>query len=291
MRVLILGVAGQDGSYLAEQLLEDGDEVWGLIHRRTRDEAPDAVRLVEGDLADEYSLEDAFHLVQPDEIYNLAAVTAPGGAWGVPQQPHLANVTGTGVVRVLEMMRRCVPEAHLVHASSSAIYDPHRYGLYGISKKFAHEAVRGYRTGYGMHVSNAVLFSHTSARQDGRFLAPTITRTLKRIMRGSNEKLRIANFSDRRDWGYAPDFMRALPLIARSQVARDYDVATGITHSTWDFVNHALKVSGLGDDVLETYTLPQAPRETVAHLGPIETLGWMPQTSFTRMIELMMEGS
>lgn len=286
MRVLILGVTGQDGSYLAEQLLEAGDEVWGLVHQKTS--VPDGVHLVRGDLTEEYSLEDAFHAVQPDEIYNLAAVTAPGGAWGVNQLPGLANVTGTGVVRVLEMMRRCVPEAHLVHASSSAVYDPHRYGLYGISKQFAHEAVRGYRQGYGLHVSNAVLFSHTSARQDDRFLAPTITRTLTRIKNGSDEHLKIANFSDRRDWGYAPDFMRALPLIARTQTARDYDVATGVTHSTWDFVKHALKVAGLDDCVVETYMLPQAPVETTPYMGFVETLGWAPQTSFERMIEIMM---
>lgn len=286
MRALILGITGQDGSYLAEQLLDAGDEVWGLVHQKTR--VPDGVHLVRGDLAEEYSLEDAFHTVQPDEIYNLAAVTAPGGAWGTRQQPNLANITGMGVVRVLEMMRRCVPEAHLVHASSSAIYDPHRYGLYGISKKFAHEAVRGYRAADGMHVSNAVLFSHTSCRQDGRFLAPTITRTLTRIKNGSDEKLKIANFSDRRDWGYAPDFMRALPLIARSQVPRDYDVATGTTHSTWDFVKYALKIAGLGDEVVTSYTWPKAPMETAPHMGPVETLGWAPQTSFQRMIEIMM---
>lgn len=286
MRVLILGITGQDGGYLAEQLLDAGDEVWGMVHKRTQ--VPDGVHLVSGDLADEYSLEDAFHKVQPDEIYNLAAVTAPGGAWHVPQQPSLANVTGMGVVRVLEMMRRCVPGAHLVHASSSAIYDPHRYGLYGISKYFAHEAVRGYRQGYGLHVSNAVLFSHTSARQDGRFLAPTITRTLGRIRNSFHEKLKIVDEKGRRDWGYAPDFMRALPLIARTYPARDYDVATGTSHSTYQFVDHALTVAGLSWDVVERLHGERDPVEVKAHTGPIEALGWAPATSFERMIETMM---
>lgn len=286
MRVLILGITGQDGGYLAEQLLDAGDEVWGMVHKRTQ--VPDGVHLVSGDLADEYSLEDAFHKVQPDEIYNLAAVTAPGGAWHVPQQPSLADVTGMGVVRVLEMMRRCVPGAHLVHASSSAIYDPHRYGLYGISKYFAHEAVRGYRQGFGLHVSNAVMFSHTSARQDGRFLAPTVTRTLGRIRNGFNETLKIVDEKGRRDWGYSPDFMRALPLIARTYPARDYDVATGTSHSTYQFVDHALGVAGLTWDVVEKLSGERDPVEVKAHIGPIEALGWAPATSFERMIEIMM---
>ena len=285
MRVLILGVTGQDGSYLAEQLVAAGDEVWGMTHRPIH---MPHINLVEGDLADLFSLERVFDEVQPDEIYNLAAATSPGGAWGVDQDLPLANITGIGVIRILEMMRLYAPQARLVHASSSAIYDPHRYGLYGISKQFSHHAVQGYRNGYGMHVSNATLFSHTSSRQDGRFLAPTITRTLGRIKNGSPEKLKVVDLNSRRDWGYAPDFMRAFPLIARAQEPGDYDVATGSTHSAFEFIYQALTVAGLGWDAVTQLHGKFAPVEAAANIGPLESLGWKQETSFDQMVEIMM---
>jgi len=139
MRALILGVLGQDGSYLAEQLAAEGHVVWGMSRRRAKTTVP----TVTGDLMDQDSLERAIAQVRPDVVFNLAAVTSPGGGWGAPQPPLLADVTGVGVLRLLDAMLKCAPDARLVHASSSAIYDHPRYGVYGAAKRFAHDAVVG----------------------------------------------------------------------------------------------------------------------------------------------------
>ena len=282
MKALILGSSGQDGSYLAGHLAEQGVEVFGMI-RRPRPPVP-GVRHVDGDLLDSDSLHRVLREVRPDEVYNLAAVTSPGGAWGTPQPPLLAEVTGTAVAHLLEAVRTVVPDARVVHASSSAIYDPHRYGLYGIAKLFAHHAVIGYRT--SLAVSNAVFYSHTSPRQDGRFLAPTVCRTLARFHE-TREKLTLTDLDGRRDWGYAPDLVRALPLIARAQPG-DYVVATGQTHSVRELVAAALDAAGLTWAEAAPVTAgPRTPAPLPADLTALTGLGWKPGTSFTDMIREM----
>ena len=283
MRALILGVSGQDGSYLAEQLLADGHEVTGLVRRRYEAAFP----LVLGDLLDQDSLEAALRKVKPDVVYNLAAVTAPGQGWGVPQPPLLAEVTGLGVVRLLEAMLRCTPNARLVQASSSAIYDLPRYGLYGIAKQFAHQAVQGYRR--QLHCSNAVLFSHTSPRQDPRFLAPRICATIARIAHGSRERLVLGDVDSCRDWGYAPDYMRALPLIAQRDTPGDWVIATGLTRSVRDLTEAALQVAGLAWDDVVTIDpdLPRVPHEVLDQDGRLATaahLGWKAETSLQEIV-------
>lgn len=278
MKALILGVTGQDGYYLAEQLLDNDVEVHGVIRRPTA--WPLGIRLHAGDLLDQDSLERALRQSKPDVVFNLAAVTAPGGAWGTPQPPLLAEVTGLGVVRLLDAMCKAAPDARLVHASSSAIHDPHRYGLYGIAKRFAHEAVIGYRD--RLHCSNAVLYSHTSPRQDPRFLAPTIVRKLK-----ADERLVLTDVLGKRDWGYAPDFMRALPLIAAQGWPGDYAVATGRTRTVREFTQAALDTLGLTWDSVEIVQGPVAPTERPADIGPLKALGWRPDTSLRDMVRLM----
>lgn len=285
MTALITGITGQDGYYLAAQLLDSGAEVAGLMRRPGT--FPLGARLMHGDLLDQDSLERALRQVQPDVVYNLAAVTSPGGAWGAPQPPLLAEVTGLGVVRLLDAMAKVCSDARLVHASSSAVFDPHRYGLYGIAKKFAHDAVVGYRN--RLHCSNAVLYSHTSPRQDSRFLAPTIAATVARIAAGSPERLVLTDVKGERDWGFAPDYMRALPLIARAEPG-DYTVATGRTRAVWEFVEAALDAVGLDwDAAVDVRQGPVAPAETPADIGPLEALGWKPVTSFRDMVRLMVE--
>ncbi len=261
MKALILGIAGQDGSYLAEQLTAAGHLVCGMTRRPST-----SPTLIQGDLLDQGSLENALLWSQPDVVFNLAAVTAPGGAWGTVQPPLLADVTGMGVVRLLDAMVAVAPHARLVHASSSAIYDPHRYGLYGAAKVFAHQAVQGYRA--RLHCSNAILFSHTSPRQDGRFLAPRICSTLKRIKAGSDEKLVLGDVESRRDWGYAPDYMTVLTAIAEDAPPGDYPVATGIQHSVRELVETALKHLDLGwDDVVRIdRSAPRVPDEQPARV-------------------------
>lgn len=288
MRALVAGATGQDGSYLCEQLAADGHEVFGLVRRHRP--APAGVRYLIGDLLDQASLETVLRTVKPDEVYNLAAVTAPGAGWGTPQPPLLADVTAVGVVRLLQAVARVCPSASVVHASSSAVFDPHRYGLYGIAKRFAHDAVIGWR--HELRCSNAVLYSHTSPRQDSRFLAPTIAATCARIARGSTERLTLTDTRGERDWGYAPDYMRALPLIARARGAGDWTVATGTTRAVWEFAEAALDAVGLDwDAAVDVQQGPVAPAETPAFIEPLEALGWKPATPFREMVRLMVEAA
>jgi GDPmannose 4,6-dehydratase len=287
MKALITGICGQDGSYLAEQLTADGHEVIGLVRRRY--EAP--FRLVLGDLLDQDSLESALRKFKPDTVFNLAAITAPGQGWGVPQPPLLAEVTGLGVVRLLEAMVRCVPEARLVHASSSAIYDLPRYGLYGLSKQFAHQAVQGYRR--ALHASNAVFFSHTSPRQDPRFLAPRICATIARIAAGSGERLVLGDVASRRSWGYAPDYTQAMRLIAEHDVPSDWVIATETSHSVRDLTQAALDAVGLTWEqaVVIDPDAPHVPHEVLDQDGrrvTADRLGWKAQTGLDELVRLML---
>jgi GDPmannose 4,6-dehydratase len=271
VKALILGVLGQDGSYLAEQLLADGHEVHGVV-RRSNVVSP--VPLVWADLLDQDSLERVLLEVEPDVVFNLAAVTSPGGAWGNPQPPLLADVTGLGVLRLLDAMVSSAPDARLVHASSSSIYDLARYGVYGAAKAFAHEAVVGYRD--TLHCSNAVLFSHTSPRQDPRFLARRICTTL-----ASGERLNLTDVESRRDWGHARDYMKAFRAIADLPPG-DYQIRTGETHSVRELVDVALDTACRGWDVVTTDPTVKVPDEIVGD-HPIVP-GWKPDTAFEDMV-------
>jgi GDPmannose 4,6-dehydratase len=290
VRALILGVLGQDGSYLAEQLLADGYEVFGLT-RRTHGVSP--ARLITGDLLDQDSLERALRESRPDEVYNLAAVTAPGGGWGTAQPPLLAEVTAVGVVKLFDAMLKAAPRARLVHASSSAVFSPQWYGLYGVSKRFAHDAVIGYRS--SLSASNAVLFSHTSPRQDPRFLARRICSTIARIAAGGDERLQLTDPEARRDWGFSPDYCEALRAIARHDSAGDWVIATGASHSVRDMTEAALRHAGLSwDEAVVVHPGRRMPRETTAHEQRIATahaLGWAPRTTFDDMVRQLMEAS
>lgn len=275
MRALITGVTGQDGSYLAEQLLADGHEVYGLV-RRTNAQTP--CRQVVGDLLDQDSLDRAVSEVSPDVVFNLAAVTAPGGGWGTAQPPLLTTVTGLGVLRLLDAMVKYAPESMLVHASSSAIYDLPRYGPYGAAKLFAHEAVVGYRN--VLRCSNAVLFSHTSPRQDPRFLARRICADAKLRAAGSPSELVLTDVWSRRDWGYAPDYMRAFRAIADLEPG-DYQICTGETHSVRDLVEVALEAAGIEWEIGDTPRV--VPDEINPGTHPVVP-GWKPETSFEDMV-------
>lgn len=285
MRALILGICGQDGYYLAENLLNAGHQVFGVVRRPKA--WPLGATLLRGDLLDQQSLERALIEAEPDEVYNLAAVTSPGGAWGRPNPPDLVDVTATGVVRLLDAVAKVVGDARVVHASSSAIYDPHRYGLYGIAKRFAHDAVVGYRS-QGMHVSNAVLYSHTSPRQDPRFLAPTICRKLRAIRDGGTDKLVLTDTLGCRDWGHASDVAAALPLIARHDAPGDYDVATGRTRSVAAFTAVALAALELSwQQAVDVIQGIPAPPERPADTAPLRELGWKPSMTFEAMVREM----
>lgn len=288
MRALILGITGQDGSYLAEQLAEAGHEVHGMTRRSS-------IYLVlrggqwqlhRGDLLDQESLEAVLRAARPDVVFNLAAVTSPGGQWGTPQPPLLAEVTGVGVVRLLEAMLHAAPDAHLVHASSSAIFEPARYGLYGAAKVLAHQAVVGYRS--VLRCSNAILYSHTSPRQDSRFLIRRICSTIARAAAGDSERLVLGDVGAFRDWGWAPDYMQAVALIGQQDKPQDWVVRSGYSRSVRDVVRRALRLTGLSWDQVVTVdpTAPYVPDEQPPDPAVLSVaeLGWIPKTPFPDMI-------
>ncbi len=280
MRVLILGVLGQDGSYLAEQLCAGGHEVFGLT-RRLNGKSP--ANLLHGDLLDQHSLERALVVADPDVVFNVAAVTSPGGSWGSVDPPLMLEVTGLGVVRLVSAMVRCRSMAKLVHASSSAVLEPDRYGLYGAAKRLAHDTVIGHRG--LLWSSNAILFSHTSPRKDMRFLDRKICITLAR-----GGILTMTDLSPKRDWGYAPDYCEALQAIAAAPEPGDWVVATGVQRSVGDLVQAALDATGRGWDSVQLVDGPRFPDEIRTDGMPsARDLGWAPRTSFEAMVRELVE--
>ncbi len=282
MRALILGVSGQDGSYLAEHLIAGGHTVFGAA-RRIPHRVIAGVRYTNADLTDQWSLERALLETEPDQVYNLAAITAPGGRWGAVEPADLADVTAVGVQRLLAAVTNAAPTARVVHASSSAVHDPHRYGLYGVAKRFAHDVVAGYRG--RLHVSNAVLYSHTSPRQDPRFVAPTIARTI-----AGGGTFTLTEVGAGRDWGWAPDVVRALPLIAAAEPG-DYEVATGDVHTVAEFVQAAVDVVGrTWDEAVDVRPGTVAPPERPADISAVTALGWKPEVTFAELVKRMVDG-
>lgn len=235
-KALITGVTGQDGSYLAEYLASEGVEVFGMIRdpshprREWIERLVPGIRIVVGDLRDPLGLQRLIASIRPDEIYNLAAITTPGESWSADPTPHVAEVTGIGVVNLLRATLQSAPNAHLVHASSSAVYASNRYGLYGVAKRLAHDAVIGFRTQEHLFAANAVFFSHTSPRQSPRFLIRRIVRHVVDVKQSSQSSFIMTNRESKRDWGWAPDYVCALTKIARGDVADDVDVKTGQLH-------------------------------------------------------------
>jgi GDPmannose 4,6-dehydratase len=261
--------------------MAEGHQVTGIV-RRASATAP--CRLLVGDLLDQASVDAALSAVRPHMVFNVAAVTSPGGGWGAPNPPLLAEVTGLGVVTLLEATLRHAPDATLVHASSSAVYDPPRYGLYGAAKRFAHDAVVGYRS--RLRCSNAVLFSHTSPRQDCRFLARRICSTIARAAAGSGGRLKLTDVDSCRDWGHAPDYCEAMRAIALAEPG-DYVVATGEPRPVRDMVEEALRLAGLDwDDVVdgERAPVPDELPPPPEGLAATRALGWAPTPTFAGLV-------
>ncbi|MDG4784352.1 GDP-mannose 4,6-dehydratase [Micromonospora sp. WMMD1102] len=261
MRALITGVTGQDGSYLAEQLAADGHEVYGLIRgqrnpRRAWIEGlVPGIRLVDGDLLDQSSLQHVLAAVRPEVVYNLGALTYVGMSW---QQPAvMTEVTGLGVLRLLEAIRVVDPAIRLVHASSSEMFGAVREmpqneltpfnprSPYGVAKVFAHHTVVNYRESYGLHASTAMMFNHESPRRGPEFVTRKVSLAAAAIATGRQFRLSLGNLDARRDWGWAPDYMRALPLMAARPEPGDWVLATGETRSVRELVETAFAVAGL----------------------------------------------
>ncbi|WP_026909704.1 GDP-mannose 4,6-dehydratase [Patulibacter minatonensis] len=308
-RALITGITGQDGSYLAELLLEQGYEVHGMVRRASTEKFDriehlrDKVTLHQGDLLDQRSLVDTIRASNPDEIYNLAAMSFVGLSW---VQPTLtADFTGVGVTRVLEAMREAAPEARFYQASSSEMFGKVREvpqnedtplyprSPYGVAKVYGHFITVNYRESYDLHATSGILFNHESPRRGLEFVTRKITWHAAAIKHGLRDKLALGNLDAKRDWGYAKDYVQAMWLMLQQDVAEDFVIATGETHTVRECVQVAFDEAGLGDFEPYVEIDPQfvRPAEVDLLIGDPkkakDVLGWVPETSFEELIRLM----
>jgi GDPmannose 4,6-dehydratase len=308
MRALITGVTGQDGSYLAEFLLEKGYEVYGLVRRSSLEKFDriqtciDKIRLVQGDLTDQSSLDHVMQEVQPDEVYNLAAQSFVPASYS---QPVLtADVTGLGVVRVLEAIRKHQPKAKLLQASSSEMFgkvqespqnEETRFyprSPYGASKVLGHHLTVNYRESYGLFACSAISFNHESPRRGLEFVTRKVTHQVARIKCGLASKLLMGNLDAERDWGFAGDYVQAMWLMLQQPKAEDLVIATGKTYSVQALLETAFAAAGL-DWHKHVEIDPKLIRPAeVDHLCGDATkarqrLGWEPRVEFEQLIRMM----
>ena len=306
---MITGITGQDGSYLAELLLSKGYEVHGMVRRSSTerfDRIEDIKHLVElhqGDLLDQRSLVDAVRASNPDEIYNLAAMSFVGTSW---TQPTLtADFTGTGVTRLLEAARETKPDARFYQASSSEVFGKVREvpqtedtpfyprSPYGASKAYGHYITVNYRESYGMHASSGILFNHESPRRGLEFVTRKITWHAAAIKLGLTDQLRLGNLDAERDWGYAKDYVVAMWAMLQQDQPDDFVIATNTTHSVRECVEIAFDEAGLGswEDYVVIDQRFVRPAEVDQLIGDFSkatrVLGWEPDTSFEELIRLM----
>jgi GDPmannose 4,6-dehydratase len=286
---LITGVTGQDGSYLAELLLEKGYEVHGMVRRASTEKFDriehirDRITLHQGDLLDQRSLVDALRASKPAEIYNLAAMSFVAVSW---IQPTLtAEFTGTGVTRMLEAMREVCPEARFYQASSSE--------MFGKVLEVPQTETVNYRESYDLHATSGILFNHESPRRGLEFVTRKITWHAAAIKHGLAKELRLGNLDAERDWGFAKDYVEAMWLMLQRDTPEDYVIATGTANSVRECCEVAFDEAGLGDFARYVTIDPAFVRPAeVDHLigDPSKAgrdLGWVPQTSFEELIRLM----
>ena len=305
---LITGITGQDGSYLAEFLLEKGYNVYGLVRRLSTpnisriEQILNDIELVEGDLTDQSSIDNAMRTAQPDEVYNLAAQSFVGTSWN---QPVLTgDVSGLGVVRILESVRHQCPDAHIYQASTSEMFGKvhetpqnentrfYPRSPYGFAKVYGYWACVNYRESYGMHVSNGILFNHESPRRGIEFVTRKITDSVARIYHGLASELRLGNLDAKRDWGFAGDYVEAMWLMLQQDTPDDFVISTGETHSVHEFVELAFSEVGLD---WEEYVVvdPKFVRPTEVELllgnssKAKNVLGWEPKVRLDELVKMM----
>jgi GDPmannose 4,6-dehydratase len=309
-RALITGISGQDGSYLAELLLEKGYEVWGMVRRSVNDPFPliehirSDIRLVQGDMLDQMTLLDAVTQARPHELYNLAATSFVPASWKQPVMT--AQFTAVGVTSMLEAIRIFDPHIRLYQASSSEIFGattespqsettpfkPHT--PYGVAKLYGHMMVGAYRERYGMHASSGILFNHESPRRPADFVTRKVTRTAAAIKLGLANELRLGDLNATRDWAHARDVVEAMWRMLQRHEGGDYVVCTGVSRSVRELVQAAFAVVDLDP---EPYVVVDPafvrPPDPVALVGDptkaMRELGWHPRTTFEDMVREMVE--
>jgi GDPmannose 4,6-dehydratase len=316
MKALITGITGQDGSYLAEQLLGRGYEVHGIVRRSSsfntdridhlyRDPHEEEVRLFlhYGDLADSSRLVKLIYDLAPDEIYHLGAQTHVRVSFDVPE--YTSDVTAVGTVRLLEAIRETGVQTRFYHSSSSEMFGStpppqsettpfHPRSPYAVSKLMAHWITVNYRESYGMFACNGIQFNHDSPRRHETFVTRKITRALARIQAGLQDKLDLGNLEAKRDWGYAPEYTDAMWRILQADRPDDYVIATGETHSVREFLDEAAGLLGIDwGEVVEIDARYFRPAEVDELCGDAskarERLGWEPNVTFKELVRLMVE--
>lgn len=309
-RALISGLTGQDGSYLADLLLEKGYTVFGLVRRTSTDNLSrirhldGEIELIQGDMLDQRSLLEAVERAKPDEVYNLAAQSFVGTSW---QQPTLTmEINALGVVRLLEVIRQVNPRIRFYQASSSEMFGavretPQRETTpfyprspYGVSKAAAHYVTVNYRESYGLFACAGILYNHEGPRRGLEFVTKKIARGVADIAHGRAKSLVLGDLNPLRDWGYAPDYVRAMWLMLQQPEPADYVIATGETHTVREFVAAAFAAADLEwwHYVEQDPTLLR-PAEVTQLCGDAslacERLGWMPSVSFRGLVGLMVQ--
>jgi GDPmannose 4,6-dehydratase len=309
-RALITGITGQDGSYLAEFLLEKGYDVHGMVRRSSSEtfqrlhNCRDDLTLHTGDLLDQRSLVDVMRESRPHEIYNLAAMSFVAASWN---QPVLtAEFTGVGATRMLEAMRETVPEARFYQASSSEMFGQvlevpqtettpfYPRSPYGVAKAYGHFITVNYRESYDLFACSGILFNHESERRGLEFVTRKVTHAAASIKLGLTTELALGNLDAERDWGYAKDYVEGMWLMLQQDEPDDFVLATGETHSVRELVNIAFDHVGLDpDDHVKLDPKFLRPAEVEQLVGnpakAREKLGWEPRTSFEELTRLMVD--
>jgi len=320
-KALVTGVTGQDGSYLAEFLLKKGYEVHGIMRRASTFNTgrleqiyqdPHVVgrrfHLHYGDLADANTIRRLLYKIQPDEIYNLGAQSHVRVSFDIPE--YTANITGLGVLRMLEAMKdfeeHTGKKVRFYQASSSEMFGAapppqnentpfHPRSPYGVAKVFAFDTVRNYREAYGIFAANGILFNHESERRGETFLTRKVTRGIARILAGLDKKIYLGNLEARRDWGYAPEYVEAMYLILQQPEPDDFVIGTGKSHSVKEFVEAAFRAVGIEDwkkyvEIDPRYYRPSEVDNLVADATKAkEKLGWQPKVDFETLVKKMVK--
>ena len=316
-RALITGIAGQDGSYLAELLLGKGYEVYGIRRRSSsfntaridhllddfRHNEAAKLRLEYADLADSTSLIKLLYKLEPDEIYNLGAQSHVHVSFEIPE--YTGDVTGLGATRILEAVRQSGIDTKFYQASSSEMFGStpppqsestrfHPRSPYAAAKVYAHNMTVNYREAYGLKAWCGILFNHESPRRGENFVTRKITQAAARIARGLQDKLYLGNLQARRDWGYAPEYVEAMWMMMQEDEPRDYVIATGQSHSVEDFVVASFEAAGLDwREHVEIDPRYLRPAEVDSLIGDAslakERLGWEPRTSMEALARIMVD--
>ena len=308
-RALITGINGMDGSYLADLLLEKGYEVYGMERRSSSKNRTNTghlegkVTFVNGDLTDQNSLVRCLRESNPDEVYNLGALSFVGESWNTPEQT--SDVTGMGVLRMLEAIREYGKDIKFYQASTSEMFGKmvenpanentpfYPRSPYGVAKLYGHWMTKNYRESYDMFNVSGILFNHESERRGIEFVTRKITDGVAKVHLGYEDHIRLGNLDSRRDWGYAPDYVECIWLMMQQDEPDDFVIATGISHSIRDFLDVAFGCVGIDD--WSNYVVQDERYMRPAEIDVLcgdstkarEVLSWKPKTSFEEMVRRM----